>query len=67
MDVWERSALRPAEVAELLGLSTATVYYFIERGVLPSIKIGKRVRVPTAELRQWIADQSKGVASDAAA
>lgn len=42
--------LRPAEVAALLALSRSEVYRMIERGEIPSVRIGRSVRVP----RRWV-------------
>jgi len=39
-----------AEAAAFLGAGRSTVYEAVRRGDLPSIRIGRRVRVPTAAL-----------------
>lgn len=46
--------LRPREVAELLALSRSEVYRLIERGTIPSVRMGRSVRVP----RQWVEAQA---------
>lgn len=46
--------LRPAEVAALLALSPNSVYRLIERGEIPSVRIGRSVRVP----RTWVEAQA---------
>ena len=53
----ERILLRPAETAELIGISRSRVYELIASGVLPSIRVGGVVRVPVAALQEWIARQ----------
>jgi len=54
----DRLLLRPREVAAATGLSRSMVYELIGRGELPSIRVGKSVRVPVADLQQWIRDQA---------
>ncbi len=50
----EQLLVRPSEAAELLGLGRSKVYALIASGELPSVKIGKSIRVPVEELRQWV-------------
>lgn len=50
----ERILLRPAEAADVLGLGRSKVYELIASGELPSIRIGKSVRIPVEALRQWV-------------
>ena len=47
--------LRPAEVALALGIGRATAYQLIATGELPSVRIGRSVRVPRQALEKWIA------------
>jgi excisionase family DNA binding protein len=53
----EQLLLRPVEAAEVLGLGRAKVYQLIRDGGLPSVRIGKSVRVPAERLRQWVERQ----------
>lgn len=46
-----------AEVAEMLSVTRREVYYLIEAGELPGIKLGRAVRIPLDALEQWIADK----------
>jgi excisionase family DNA binding protein len=56
----EKLLLRPAEVSDLTGMGKSKTYELIAAGVIPSVRIGKSVRVPAARLRQWIEElQSK--------
>lgn len=50
----DRLLVRPAEVAEILGLGRTKVCELLASGALPSVRIGKSVRVPLDELRYWI-------------
>ena len=49
--------LRPAEAAELLGISRSRAYGLIAAGDLPSVRVGTSVRVPLAGLKKWLALQ----------
>jgi len=40
--------------AEALGLSRAATYEGVARGEIPSIRVGRRIRVPTAALRRML-------------
>ena len=59
--------LRPREVQEVVGLSRSAVYAYIASGVLPSVKVGKSVRVPLAALERWIDVSTRGGEPDRAA
>jgi excisionase family DNA binding protein len=59
--------LRPREVQEVVGLSRSAVYAYIASGVLPSVKVGKSVRVPSAALDEWIGRNTRGGTSGEAA
>ena len=49
--------LKPAEVAEILRLSIGQIYALLKEGEIPSIRIGKTVRVRREDLDQFL--QSK--------
>jgi excisionase family DNA binding protein len=49
---WQRRATVPVDVAaELLGISRASAFRAVHRGQLPSIRLGRRIVIPTAGLR----------------
>jgi excisionase family DNA binding protein len=52
--------LKPSEVIELTGLGRTRVYALIAGGELPSVRIGRSVRVPADALRAWIASKKLG-------
>jgi excisionase family DNA binding protein len=54
----DRLLLRPREVAVVTGLSRSMVYELINRGQIPAIRVGKSLRVPMAELQEWIREQA---------
>jgi excisionase family DNA binding protein len=47
--------LRAREVAAALGLSTKHVYDLMARGVLPTVRVNRSVRVPEDALRAYMA------------
>jgi excisionase family DNA binding protein len=55
----EQLLLRPGEAAEAMGISRSKVYELLASGELPSIRVGKSVRIPADRLRVWIAAQFK--------
>jgi excisionase family DNA binding protein len=50
----EKLLLRPIEAAEVLGFSRSRVYEMIAKSEIPSIKVGKSVRVVNSALRAWV-------------
>ena len=50
----ERELLRVNEVAQILGLGRTTTYELIRTRVIPSIRLGKTLRVPEKALREYI-------------
>ena len=50
-----RLLLRVDEAARLLAIGTTLAYELVGRGDLPSVKLGRSVRVPRAALEAWIA------------
>jgi excisionase family DNA binding protein len=55
----DRLLLRPAEAAEAIGVSRSRVYELLASGELPSIRVGRTVRVPVAALHAWINEHLK--------
>lgn len=50
----EKSTYSVVEAARLLGLSRNSVYQAIDRGQLPSLKIGKRILIPKILLKRLL-------------
>lgn len=46
--------LTVSETAEILKLSNYQVYTLIKKGILPSVRIGKSIRIIQDDLEQWI-------------
>ena len=55
-----RILLSVGEVAGLLGIGTTLAYELVGRGVLPHVRLGRRVLVPRALLEEWIAESTRG-------
>ena len=53
----EKLLLKPTEAAEAIGLGRSKTYQLISSGAIPSVRIGKSVRVPVVALRSWIEKQ----------
>ena len=51
-----RSAYSVAEVAQALGLSTDAVYALMDKGEIPSARLGTRRVVPAVAYERWLAD-----------
>lgn len=50
----EQILMRPARVAKLLDLSRSAVYDLINRGEIPSVRIGRSVRVKISSIRDIV-------------
>lgn len=61
MDKLEPLAVSAAEAARLLGVSRPTIYTLLNRTDFPSFRVGNRVLVSVAGLRDWIDRQAKAV------
>jgi len=46
--------LTPAEIAELLGVKTSTVYQWTHQGFIPHVKLGRFVRFREVDVTKWI-------------
>jgi excisionase family DNA binding protein len=53
----EKLLLKPSEVFSAIGVSRAKGYAMLAAGELPSIRIGRSVRVPLVDLRVWVEQQ----------
>ena len=47
--------LRPAEAADLAGLSTPAIYRAIQRGDLHAVRLCSRLRIPREAFDDWVA------------
>lgn len=53
----ERMLLKPIEVAEMLRIGRSLVYGMLATGELPSIRVGRCIRVPSESLQKWLKAQ----------
>jgi excisionase family DNA binding protein len=53
-----RLLYRIPEAADQLGLSRSTLYELVAAGELRVVKIGRAVRIPAAELTDWVERQA---------
>lgn len=56
----EPALLTVTEAATRLSLSRATTYQLVRCGDLPSVRVGRTVRVPVRALEAWIAARTRG-------
>lgn len=53
----DKLLLKPTEVAEILRIGRSLVYGMLASGELPSIRVGRCIRIPSELLQQWLKDQ----------
>ena len=51
----QRVLLRPSEAAAALAISRASLYALLQRGEIPSIKLGASRRIAVADLETYVA------------
>lgn len=57
----EKILLKPTEAAEALSLGRTRVYEMLATGELPSIRIGRSIRLPVAALQRWISERQSSL------
>jgi len=55
----EKLLLNITEAAELVGLGKTKFYELVQSRDIPSIRIGRAVRISATALRAWVAKQSE--------
>jgi len=55
----EKWLLKPTEAAEVLGIGRSLIYELIAMGEIPSVRLGRCLRVPAESLQQWIREREK--------
>jgi excisionase family DNA binding protein len=50
----DQPTLSVDEVSELLGFGRSAIYESVRRGAIPSLRLGRRIRIPTAKLREML-------------
>jgi excisionase family DNA binding protein len=51
----DRLLLRIPEAAARLGLGRTTVYALIGSGDIPTVRVGRAIRIPASALGDWVA------------
>lgn len=65
-DLRGRLTLSVEEAAQALGISRSHAWRMVNRGTLPSLRIGHRVLVPVPDLQEWIKHEASWEMSEAA-
>jgi excisionase family DNA binding protein len=58
----ERLLLTVEETAQRLGIGRSFAWELVHRGELPSIRLGRLVRIPVDALDEWLQRKSRGQA-----
>lgn len=58
----QKLLLRVGEAAEILSVARSRAYAMVAAGEIPSVKLGRSVRVPVASLHAYIASLIKDAA-----
>jgi excisionase family DNA binding protein len=53
-----RLLIRVSEAAEMLSVARSKAYLMVNAGELPSVRLGKSVRIPIEALKDWVAKQT---------
>lgn len=56
----EKLLLRIDEITEILGISRSQAYKMVAAGEIPSLKIGKAIRIPADRLKAWVEAETLG-------
>ena len=62
----ERILLRATELQAALGLSRSKIYELMQSGELPTVRVGRAVRVPRAGLEEWVRRRTIRAVADTA-
>jgi len=63
----EQPTMALDDLVPILGMGRSSIYNAVARGEIPVIRLGRRLRVPTAALRRMLQLDDGGGAPDAAA
>ena len=56
---------KPKEVAQMLGVTKKTVYWWVRKGRLPAVQVGEKMRITKKDLEAFVT-QYKGKPKGAA-
>ncbi len=52
-------AMKPREAAKALGISERLLWEWTDRGIVPHVRLGKRIVYPVDSLREWLRRQAQ--------
>lgn len=52
-------AMRPREAAKALGISERLLWEWTNQGIVPHVRMGKRIVYPVDSLRNWLRQQAQ--------
>ena len=55
---YSKLALKPAEAAELVGVSLPVMYKLCKRADFPAIHLGRSIVIPRQSLEQWLTKEA---------
>ena len=55
----EKLLLKPQEAAQVLGIGRSLMYELIARGEIPSVLLGRCLRVSKESLQKWIREREQ--------
>lgn len=55
----DRLTMTVQEAADALGISRNTAYELVHQGQIPSVRLGRRLLVPTKALHAWLEGQAE--------
>jgi len=55
----QRLLLRIPEVAETLGIGRTKIYELIATGELPTIRVGRAIRISVSTLQKWVEEREQ--------
>ena len=58
----ERLLLTVEEAARRLGIGRSLAWALVRKGELPSVRLGRLVRIPVRGLEDWISNKARGEA-----
>ena len=50
--------INPTEAAKQLHISRSKMYELLHCGIIPHVRLGRRILIPTKELERWLHEQS---------
>jgi excisionase family DNA binding protein len=52
-------AMKPREAAKALGISERLLWEWTNQGIIPHVRLGKRIVYPVDSLREWLRRQAQ--------